>query len=151
MPAIAHLAPRFLEDGGGGGISATAIVLLIILGLIPAVAVLWIAIWLMFFYPQDRNCCCCVRKKKKKNKDQQPTLPNVSPDTSHESLYNEKNISAIPKRPWASHERTESGSSNGSGKIVKQHRHNASDGRMSVLSRSSERTVQIAHEPKPFV
>merc|ERR1711920_8859 len=62
MPAIAHLAPRLLAGSSTGGISGTAIALLICIGAIPAIALIWVCVWLLFFYSNGRNCCCMRRK-----------------------------------------------------------------------------------------
>ncbi|KAJ4377008.1 hypothetical protein N0V86_006447 [Didymella sp. IMI 355093] len=143
MPAIAHLAPRFLEGGSSGGISATAIAVLIIVGIVPVIALIWVCIWLLFFYSNGRNCCCMRRKT---SKSVPPTVEGLS---SAETL-NEKNDYTMPQRPVAAW-RTESGSSterprDSRGTLKKHH------ARASLQSQwSSNSTIPVMQEPKQMV
>jgi hypothetical protein len=145
MPAIVHLAPRFLEGSSSGGISATAIAVLICVGVIPVFALIWVCVWLLFFYSNGRNCCCMRRKKAS-------TEPEAlaSPVTSEEAL-NEKADFTLPQRPLATF-RTESEASaerprDSRGTLKKHHP------RESMQSQwSSNSTIPVVvQEPKPFV
>ncbi|KAF2996843.1 hypothetical protein E8E13_003631 [Curvularia kusanoi] len=144
MPAIARLAPRLLDGGTSGGISGTAIAVLVIVGIIPVVAVIWVAVWLLFGYSNGRNCCCMRRKKSSS------TAPDMieSPMTSGSTL-NEKTEYTLPQRP-ASAWRADSGSSREpprSPGTLKKHRP-----RESLTSQwSSNSTIPVVQEPKQMV
>lgn len=154
MPAIAHLQARFLIDSSSGGISATAIGLIIGVGLVPALILVWVVVWLLFFYGSNRNCCCVNRK----------THPETSRDlekggrrdTSQEMLY-EKAVYDLPQRPFVAHSRTEPGISSGARRLSKPDPNRPAtrvshvDSRMSVQSHASANTVQGVQEPKRFV
>lgn len=145
MPAIAHLAPRFLEGGSSGGISGTAIAVLVIVGIIPVIAVIWVSVWLLFFYGKGRNCCCMRRKKGTS------TTPEVAETPmSSDATLNEKTDYTLPQRPdpaW----RAESGSSSDGpresrGTLKKHHP------RESLQSQwSSNSTIPVMQEPKQMV
>lgn len=144
MPAIAHLAPRFLAGSSTGGISGTAIALLICVGVIPAIALIWVCIWLLFFYSNGRNCCCMRRKRA-------ATEPEMFEGTiSSDDALNEKADFTLPQRPTAAY-RAESGSSSerprdSRGTLKKHHP------RESMQSQySSNSTIPVIQEPKPFV
>lgn len=62
MPAITHLQARIFEDGASSKISGTSIALILFIGLIPAVALIWVFVWLLFFYGRNRTCWCTRRK-----------------------------------------------------------------------------------------
>ncbi|KAF1924931.1 uncharacterized protein M421DRAFT_8375 [Didymella exigua CBS 183.55] len=143
MPAIAHLAPRFLEGGSTGGISGTAIAVLVVVGIIPVIALIWVCIWLLFFYSSGRNCCCMRRKTAKSE-------PAAVESLSGADTLNEKHDYTMPQRPdpaW----RTESGSSSerprdNRGTLKKHH------ARESIQSQwSSNSTVPVVQEPKQMV
>jgi len=144
MPAIVRLAPRLLEGSSTGGISGTAIAVLVIVGIIPVIAVIWVAVWLLFFYGKGRNCCCMRRKKASS------TTPDVvgSPMTSASTL-NEKIDYTLPQRP-ASAWRAESGSPTEQprhSKTLQKHRP-----RESLQSQwSSNSTIPVVQEPKQLV
>ncbi|OAL47665.1 hypothetical protein IQ07DRAFT_646575 [Pyrenochaeta sp. DS3sAY3a] len=128
------------------GISATAIALIVCLGLIPAIILIWVVIWLMFFYANDRTCCCT--KRKRKNKEEEEWLGEQrSTETSAETL-GEKAINTLPPQPSNTHQRTESEYVTRNGRLTKVSK---VDTRMSMQSQASASTVQVAHEPKPFV
>lgn len=154
MPSVAHLQPRFVEGSTSGGISATAIALIVCLGLIPVFILIWIVTWLMFFYGKDRTCCCTKRRK---DKEEQEWLgKQSSTDTSAETL-NEKPVYDLPPRPSHVHQRTDSEISTKTGRLAKSDVNRPStkvskvDTRMSMHSQASASTMQVAHEPKPFV
>ncbi|KAJ4405332.1 hypothetical protein N0V91_005282 [Didymella pomorum] len=142
MPAIAHLAPRFLEGGSSGGISGSAIAVLVIVGIIPVIALIWVCIWLLFFYSNGRNCCCMRRKTAKS----EPSTTEQG--LSSAEILNEKNDHTMPQRPVSAW-RTESGSSNerprdSRGTLKKQHHP-----RESMQSQwSSNSTIGVVQEPK---
>jgi hypothetical protein len=144
MPAIAHLAPRFLEGATSGGISGTAIAVLICVGIIPAIALIWVCVWLLFFYGNGRNCCC-MRRKKAAAEPEMAERP-----VSSEQPLNEKADYTLPERPLATYN-TESGSSTeqprDSRSTLKKHHP-----RGSMQSQwSSNGTIPVLQEPKPFV
>lgn len=145
MPAIAHLAPRFLGGGTSGGISGTAIAVLVVVGIIPVIALIWVCIWLLFFYSNGRNCCCMRRKTAKS----EPST--VEQGLSSAEALNEKNDYTMPQRPISAW-RTESGSSaerprDSRGTLKKQHRP-----RESLQSQwSSNSTIGVVQEPKQVV
>jgi hypothetical protein len=149
MPAIGHLQARFLESSSGGGITGTAIALIICLGLIPSIAVIWAICYLFWAYPYDRNCCCIKRKRR----PEPQSVLNQAP-MSEETLY-EKQGMGLPQRPFAAQVRSDSGSSSNSGRLQKQYRPGSGnykgETRMSLQSVTSANSVQVAHEPKPFV
>ena len=144
MPAIAHLAPRFLAGSTTGGISGTAIALLVCVGVIPAIALIWVCIWLLLFYGNGRNCCCIRRKRA-------ATEPAMFEGTiSSDKALNEKTGYTLPQRPTATYS-TESGSSterprDSRGTLKKHHP------RESMQSQwSSNSIIPVVQEPKPFV
>ncbi|KAH7371165.1 hypothetical protein BKA66DRAFT_424514 [Pyrenochaeta sp. MPI-SDFR-AT-0127] len=136
MPALHHLQARFLEGGGSGGISGTAIALIVCIGLIPAIALIWVVVWLLFFYGKGRNCCCMKRKKQTTETDTEQSRT----DTSQETL-DEKAVYNPPPRPYIPHTRTESGSSADTGRFS----------RSDPNTRMSMNSVQGVQEPKRFV
>jgi len=154
MPAIMHLHARFLSSTGTSGINATVIGLIVGLGLIPAFILIWVVIWLLFFYPSDRNCCCVKRKRRSDTPEMLEQGGNT--DASQEAVY-EKAIYDLPQRPFAAHARTESGSSSVTGRLTKPDPNKSTtavsktDTRMSMYSVASASTVQCVQEPKPFV
>ncbi|KAJ8112420.1 hypothetical protein OPT61_g5206 [Boeremia exigua] len=141
MPAIAHLAPRFLEDASTGGISGTAIAVLVVVGIIPVFALIWVCIWLLFFYGKGRNCCC-MRRKRAASEPQALESP-----MSSDATLNEKRDYTLPQRPAAAW-RNDSGSStegprDSMGTLKKHHP------RESIQSQwSSSSTVPVMQEPK---
>ena len=144
MPAIAHLAPRFLAGSTTGGISGTAIALLICIGAIPAIALIWVCVWLLFFYGNGRNCCCMRRKGA-------ATQPEMSEGaTSSDESLNEKADYTLPRKPAATYG-AESGPfterpRDSRGTLKKHHP------RESMQSQwSSNSTIPVMQEPKPFV
>ncbi|KAH6629463.1 hypothetical protein C7974DRAFT_186787 [Boeremia exigua] len=144
MPAIAHLAPRFLEGSSSGGISGTAIGVLVVVGVIPVFALIWVCVWLLFFYSNGRNCCCMRRKRAASGPDM------LESSMSSEATLNEKADYNFPQRPapaW----RGDSGSSTerpgDSSRFLKKHHP-----RESLQSQwSSNSTVPVVQEPKPMV
>ncbi|KAJ4350652.1 hypothetical protein N0V95_004557 [Ascochyta clinopodiicola] len=144
MPAIAHLAPRFLAGSSSGGISGTAIAVLVCVGVVPVIALIWVCIWLLFFYGNGRNCCCRRRKRT-------TTEPEMVESTvSSNEVLNEKTNYTLPQRPTTTY-RAESGSSterprDSRGTLKKHHP------RESLQSQwSSNSTIPVVQEPKPFV
>ncbi|KAF2849789.1 hypothetical protein T440DRAFT_533383 [Plenodomus tracheiphilus IPT5] len=158
MPALQfhQLQPRFTTNGGSGNISATAIGLLIGVGLIPVIILIWVVCWLLFAYPHGRNICCCVRKRKTNTHPPPQMVQRGSSDTSQETLYEEAGVT-MPKRPYAVHSRTESGSSSGTGRLKKEREREGRlewqrrEMRMSGVSERSGETVVVVQEPKRFV
>lgn len=144
MPAIAHLAPRFLEGGSSGGISGTAIAVLVVVGIIPVIALIWVCIWLLFFYSNGRNCCCMRRKAAK-------TEAQVVEDglSSAETL-NEKTDYTLPQRPvsaWRTESRSSAERPRDSRGTLKKHHP-----RESMQSQwSSNSTIPVVQEPKQMV
>jgi hypothetical protein len=144
MPAIAHLAPHLLARSTSGGISGTAIAVLVCVGVVPVIALIWVCIWLLFFYSGGRNCCCMRRKKV-------VVEPEMfeSPVSSN-GILNEKKDYTLPQRPTTAY-RNESGSSaerarDSRGTLKKHHP------RESLQSQwSSNSTIPVVQEPKPFV
>lgn len=154
MPAVPHLQPRFLESGGSSGISASAIGLLVAFGLIPCIVIIWVVIFLFFAYPYDRNWCCMKRKK---HKDNIPELPvgRGATDWSEETLQ-EKSTHNLPKRPFVTHDRTNSGNSSNTGRLTKERSSQGAskyNARISLQSVGSVNAVQGVgpQEPKRFV
>jgi hypothetical protein len=144
MPSIVHLAPRLLEGSTTGGLSATAIGLIVGIGIIPVFILIWVVSWLFWCYPYNRSCCC-TRRKKKQPEEEMADTP-VTPVTSDETLR-EKALYNIPSNSRSSTTyRTESGgSSNNATRLTK------ADPRISMQTVGSGRSVQIMHEPRPFV
>jgi hypothetical protein len=142
MPALNHLVPRLLEGGGGGGISATAIGLIVGLGIVPVIILIWVVSWLFWCYPYDRSCCCTRRKKKQADEEADP---QVDYTVANQNMAHEKGTyTTAPQRPFTNY-RTESGNSNGGHRLTK------TDPRMSMQTIASNSTIQVTHEPKPFV
>jgi hypothetical protein len=155
MPAV-HLQPRFLEDAGSGGISATAIGLIVGIGLVPAIILIWVVIFLFFAYPNDRNFCCMKRRKGQGTSEKKAT--RASTLSSAETLYeNEKGVYDLPKRPFPTHARTESGGSSRSGRLSKVDPKRPATGasktdtRMSLQSVGSGSTVYGVQESRTWV
>ncbi|CAO2653543.1 Nn.00g029540.m01.CDS01 [Neocucurbitaria sp. VM-36] len=154
MPTIAHLQPRFLDGSASGGISGTAIALIVCVGIIPIIALIWVVVWLLFFYGTGRTCCCTRRKRR--TVEPETLEQRGSTDTSQEILY-EKAVYDLPQRPYTAHTRTESGSSNSSGRLSKPDSNkpttvvSKTDTRMSMHSFASASNVPNVQEPKRFV
>jgi hypothetical protein len=150
MPAIAHLQARFLEDASGnGGISNTAIALIVVLGILPCIVLIWAVCYLFWAYPYDRNCCCMKRKRRTNEPDV------VDQSAMSEATLYEKPGLALPQQPFSAQVRADARSSSGIGRLQKAQRPNSGvsnmDTRLSLQSVRSANTVQVAHEPKPFV
>ncbi|KAF2024242.1 hypothetical protein EK21DRAFT_117977 [Setomelanomma holmii] len=144
MPAVAHLVHRaILEGASTGGLSAIAIGLIVGIGIVPVFILIWVVSWLFWCYPYNRTCCC-TRRKKKKPEEEMADTP-VTPVTSDETLR-EKALYNIPSnsRPNTTY-RKESGGLERGGRLTK------ADPRISLQTVSSDRTVQVMHEPKPFI
>jgi hypothetical protein len=143
MPALVHLVPRLDVGGNTGGILATSIGLIVGLGIVPVVILVWVVSWLFWCYPYDRSCCCTRRKKKQADPelDFAPAGYTVAnPNTIHE-----KGQYTAPQRP-ANNFRSESGNSAPNGNRLTK-----TDPRMSMNTIASNSTIQVTHEPKPFV
>jgi hypothetical protein len=151
MPAIAQLQRRILEDADGkGGISTTAIVLIVVLGILPCIVLIWAVCYLFWAYPYDRNCCC-IKRKRRADKD---TIDQTA--MGQEQMYQQSRMAPLPQpqRPFSPQVRNESGSSIGTGRLQKGRPMSPAgkmDTRMSLASVGSANTVQVTHEPKPFV
>lgn len=142
MPALAHLAPRFLNGSTtSGGISATSIGLIVGIGIIPVFILIWVVSWLFWGYPNDRNWCCMRRKKKQA--DSESMLQNESTVPSQETIH-EKKAYNVPERPMTNHRNEFGHSANG-------HRLTKTDPRISMQTIGSNSTVQVVQEPKRFV
>lgn len=150
MPAIAHLQPRF-SLGSSGGVSGSGIAIIVVVGFIPAVALIWVVVWLLFFYGHNRTCCCTRRKRRAAEPEM---LESGSTDTSQD-IRNEKAVYHLPQRPFSAHARNYSGSSAGRFSRSDANRPvttvSTIDARMSMQSSASASTVPVVHEPKPFV
>ncbi|KAF1850562.1 uncharacterized protein K460DRAFT_270329 [Cucurbitaria berberidis CBS 394.84] len=140
MPAIAHLQPRLLDGSSPGGVSGTSIALLVCIALVPALLLIWIVVWLLFFYGKDRTCWCTKRKRRAA----EPEMLQQRTDASQDILF-EKAVYDIPQRPFAAHARAESGSSSDGGRLSKV------DPRLSIQSVASASNVPVMQEPKRFV
>ncbi|KAL6160478.1 hypothetical protein ACJQWK_02224 [Exserohilum turcicum] len=147
MPAIVHLQPRLIgQSGGNGGVTGTAIALIVCVGIIPCIIIIWAVCFLFWAYPYDRNCCCMKRKRRP-----EPASVLKQAPLSQETLYEKENM-GLPQRPFSAQVRSESGSSSNSGRLHKAPRPGSGmDTRASVQSVGSVNTVQVTHEPKPFV
>jgi hypothetical protein len=141
MPALVHLARRFLESGTTEGISATAIGLIVGLGIVPVIILIWVVSWLFWCYPYDRSCCCTRRKKKQADVE---ASEQMTTNIASQTMYHEKANYHAPERPTPNY-RTESGNSNGGNRLTK------TDPRISLQTIASNNTIHVAHEPKPFV
>jgi hypothetical protein len=148
MPAIPHLAPRFLESSSSGGISGTAIGLIVGLGIVPVIILVWVVSWLFWCYPYDRSCCCTRRKKKQQEVVEEKPGPFHKTGRSLDSLH-EKTAYPMPVRP-SNNYRTESGNSFGNNNTNSygNKRLTKTDPRLSM---NSTDTMQISQEPKRFV
>jgi len=141
MAVINHLTRRLLDGGSSEAISATSIGLIVGLGIIPVIILVWVVSWLFWCYPYDRSCCC-TRRKKKEPKD----VEVMGHRTGREvDSFHEKASMPVPDRPSMAYYRSESGNSNGGGRLSKP------DPRLSLNTVDSSNTIHYTQEPKRFV
>ncbi len=118
------------------------IALIVILGVIPALVLIWVCIWLLFFYAGDRTCWCTKRKRKTPSPDYLEKTASYDanqPDSNYNSSYN------IPSGPYTARSTVEAQHSDPTILTPPALRADARG------SKGSMNSLQVSQEPKPFV